>query len=121
MKKLFKTFAVLALSGTMAFASGNPTPKTFKVGMYNVQHTHTLKVFIEKEGNEALLFEVKDENGRLVTQSYIGKNSHKSGLTLNMESLTPGDYTIEISNKDSVFKKNIELTKEQKQELKIVI
>lgn len=50
MKKLFKTFAVLAVSSTLAFANVNPT--SFKVGMYNVHNTHTLKVFVNKESSD---------------------------------------------------------------------
>lgn len=120
MKKLFKTLAVLAVSGTMAFANG-PVPQTFKVGMYNVQNSHTLKVFIEKESAEPLLLEIKDANGRTIQHDYFGKNKSKSGVSLNMENLESGNYTLEISDKTNTFKKEIELTKEQKEELKIVI
>lgn len=119
MKKLFKTFAVLAASSTLAFANVNPT--SFKVGMYNVQNTHTLKVFVNKESSDALLLQIKDAKGTIIQSENIGKNKYKMGLSLNLSNLESGDYTVELSDKTSTFTKDIRLEKEQKEELKIVI
>ena len=120
MKKLFKTFAILAVSSSLAFAN-NTRPSTFKVGMYNVKNTHTLKVFVDKESNNALLLEVKDADGRVLQSENIGKNRHSMGLRLNLSNLESGDYTIELSDKTNTYTKDIRLEKEQKEELKIVI
>ncbi|MBX2953235.1 MAG: hypothetical protein KF870_12070 [Leadbetterella sp.] len=119
MKKLFKTFAVLAVSSTLAFANVNPT--SFKVGMYNVQNTHNLKVFVNKETTDALLLEIRDAKGTLLQSERIGKNKYKMGLTLNLSNLESGDYTLKLSDKTSTFTKDIRLEKEHKEELKIVI
>ncbi|WP_367914664.1 T9SS type A sorting domain-containing protein [Leadbetterella sp. DM7] len=119
MKKLFKTFAVLAVSSTLAFANVNPT--SFKVGMYNVQNTHMLKVFVNKESSNALLLEICDAKGRVIQSEQVGKNKHNMGLNLNLSELESGDYTIRLSDKTSTFTKEIRLEKEQKEELKIVI
>ncbi len=119
MKKLFKTFAVLAISSTLAFA--NAKPASFQVGMYNVHNTHTLKVFVNKESTDALRLEIKDAQGKVIQSENIGKNKHKMGISLNLSNLESGDYTLELSDKSSTFTKEIRLEKEQKEELKIVI
>lgn len=120
MKKLFKTFAVLVLTGTMAFATG-PVPQSFKVGMYNVENSHVLKVFVDKESKDALLLKIKDQSGRVIQREYFGKNMLKTGVILNMENLKNGNYTILISHKDSVYEKEIEIKTETTKEHKIVI
>jgi hypothetical protein len=119
MKKLFKTFAVLALCTSFAFA--NVKPASFKVGMYNVHNTHTLKVFVEKKTSEALLLEVKDSKGAVLQSEKLGKNKSQMGVALDLSSLPSGDYTLHISDKNSTYVKDIRLEKEQKEELKIVI
>ena len=119
MKKLFKTFAVLAVSTSLTFANVNPS--SFKVGMYNVQNTHTLKVFVNKESPDAILLAIRDANGKVIQSETIGKNKHKMGLSLNLSNLDSGDYTLELSDKTSTFTKDIRLEKEHKEELKIVI
>lgn len=53
MKKLLKSIAVFFVSVSLISAAptsfpATKAPLTFKVGMYNVQNSHVLKVFIEK-------------------------------------------------------------------------
>ncbi len=119
MKKLFKTFAVLAISSTIALA--NVGPQSFKVGMYNVQNTHKLKVFIDKENTGALVLEVLDNTGTVIQKELVGKNQSKAAISLDMSSLESGDYKLKISDKFSSYTKDIHLEKQQKEELKIVI
>jgi hypothetical protein len=121
MKKLFKTFAVLALTGTMAFAA-NVKPNSFKVGMYNVQNTNTLKIFLEKENDHALVMEIKDLKGNTLQRELVGKNKTNAGVSLDLSNLESGEYTLQISDKHSTYTKNIEVQKKEiKEELKIVI
>jgi hypothetical protein len=119
MKTLFKTFAVLAISTSFAFA--NVTPSSFKVGMYNVQNTHKLKVFVEKGTKDALLLEVKDSKGNVLQSEKLGKGKSQMAVSLDLANLESGDYTLYISDKNSTYTKDIRLEKEQKEELKIVI
>lgn len=119
MKKLFKTLAVLAISSTLALA--NNAPKAFKVGMYNVQNTNTLKVFIDKETSDALTLEIKDANGVLLQKEVVAKNKSKAGLSVDMSQLEAGNYSLTISSKDYTYSKDLEIKKEKKEELKIVI
>jgi hypothetical protein len=119
MKTLFKTFAVLAISSSLAFA--NVTPASFKVGMYNVQNTHKLKVFVDKGTKEALLLEVKDSKGNVLQSEKLGKGKSQMAVSLDLGNLESGDYTLYISDKKSTYTKDIRLEKEQKEELKIVI
>lgn len=119
MKKLFKTLTVLVVSGTMALA--NPNPETFKVGMYNVKGTHAVKIFLKKQDEASLQLIVKNAKGRIIYDTAVGRNAQEAALLLNLEHLETGDYTIEISDGNTLFKKDIELVKEVKEELKIVI
>ena len=121
MKKLFKTFAVLALTGTMAFA-GPVKPNSFKVGMYNVHNTNTLKIFFQKEQADALILEIKDLKGNVLQKDLVGKNRTNAGVSLDLSNLESGKYVLQISDKHSSYTKDIEVQKKEvKEELKIVI
>lgn len=120
MKKLFKTFAVLTITTSLAFAKVSPE-STFKVGVYNVKNTHKIKVFVEKDNLKSLAVEILDENGRSIQKEIFGKDKTKTGLDLDLSQLEDGKYTLKISDKKGSYKKDLELRKEKKEELKIVI
>lgn len=115
MKKLVKPFVLLLLSVSMAFAA--PKPQSFKVGMYNVQNSHLLKVFVEKKRGESMIVEIKNKNGQTVVTKYLDKKSSKAAICFDLEDLEAGNYSMEISNKNEVFVKEINLVDMKKIEI----
>lgn len=107
MKKLIKTVFFLCAGVSLAFANPSPQPKSFSVGMYNVSHTRTLKVFIEKSKGDELKITLKNEDGKEVSDNYVPKKSVKEGYAFDLSALEPGKYTLEITNSREKFTKEI--------------
>ncbi|CAN1558380.1 hypothetical protein MCERE19_02504 [Spirosomataceae bacterium] len=115
MKKLVKTFALLLISVSVSLA--NPKPQSFKVGMYNVQNSHLLKVFVEKEKGENLRVELKDKNGAVMMTKYADKKSTKAAYCFDFAQLSTDSYKLEITNDKEVFVKDFNLVNTEKVEV----
>lgn len=107
MKKLIKTVFFLCAGVSLAFANPTPQPKSFAVGMYNVTHTRTLKVFIEKSKGDDLKITLKNDVGIIISDNNVPKKSTKEGYAYDLISLQPGKYTLEIKNDKEIFSKEI--------------
>ena len=116
MKKLVKTFALLLFSVSISLASPSK-PKDFKVSMYNVQNTHSLKVFVEKKKGANLKVELKDQQGMTVMTKYVDKKSAKAAYSFDLTALESGKYYLEVSNKNEVYVKDLNLVKTEKVEV----
>lgn len=115
MKKLVKTFALLLISVSVSLA--NPKPQSFKVSMYNVQNSHSLKVFVEKEKGENLRVELKDKNGAVMMTKYADKKSIKAAYCFDLAQLDQGAYQLEITNDKEVFVKDLHVVNTEKVEV----
>jgi len=115
MKKLVKTFALLLISVSVSLA--NPKPQSFKVGMYNVQNSHSLKVFVEKEKGDNLRVELKDKNGSVMVTKYADKKSNKAAYCFDLAQLETGAYQLEITNDKEVFVKDLNVVNTEKVEV----
>ncbi len=114
MKKLLKSIAVffIAVSLTSAAPTNFPTtkaPVTFKVGMYNVQNSHVLKVFIEKVLGENVKLELKGKDGSVIFSKYLGKKETKKGFNIDMSQLPADYYTLMVTNGEELFVKKLDL------------
>ena len=114
MKKLLKSIAVffVAVSLTSAAPTSIPTtkaPLTFKVGMYNVQNSHVLKVFIEKVLGENVKLELKGKDGSVFFSKYLGKKETKKGFNIDMSQLPSDYYTLMVTNGEEKFVKKLDL------------
>ena len=114
MKKLLKSIAVffVAVSLTSATPANHPAPKapvTFKVGMYNVQNSHVLKVFIEKLEGDNVKLELKGKDGSVFFSKYLGKKETKKGFNIDMSQLPSDYYTLMVTNGEEKFVKKLDL------------
>ncbi len=121
MKKLLKTLALVCATTVFTFANPRPQPKTFAVGMYNVSHTLTLKVFVQKLKGDNLKLSLKDENGAVIQTAYSAKKSVKEGFLFDLKNLNEGNYTLQVSNDSETFEKAINVVKKVAVEDKIEI
>jgi hypothetical protein len=121
MKKLLKTFAMVCASTIFTFANPLPKPKTFAVGMYNVNNTLALKVFVQKAKGHDLKLELKDDNGNCFLTTYSSKKNVKEGFMFDLKNLTEGQYTLVISNESETYEKAINLVKSVAVESKLEI
>ncbi|HLO44768.1 MAG TPA: DUF3244 domain-containing protein [Leadbetterella sp.] len=115
MKKLVKTFALLLFTVSVSLA--NPKPQSFKVGMYNVQNSHSLKVFVEKQKGDNLRVELKDNKGSVIMTKYADKKSDKAAYCFDLAQLDSGAYQLEITNDKEVFVKDLNVVNTEKIEV----
>ncbi len=88
-------------------------PSSFKVGMYNVHHTHLLKVFLEKQKGSVLKIEISTTEGETILINYVSKRNVKTRLSIDLSQLEDGEYYIVFSNKSEKYKQKLRLTSKQ--------
>lgn len=99
MKKLFKTFALIALTSFASFAHENDNKaSTFEVGMYSLDNSHKVRLILEKEKNVSLTITLKNEKGQVIFKEYLSKKSTSYDKYFNLSELKNGTYTFEIDN-----------------------
>jgi hypothetical protein len=116
MKTFLKTILFVCLSAGVALS--NPVkltnkPTSFNIGMYNVQHSHVLKLFVEKQKGSDLKIEIKDKDGAILLTKFIDKRDVKSSMSLDISQLTEGNYTLEVSNSTEKFVQELNLSTTQ--------
>jgi 3-deoxy-D-manno-octulosonic-acid transferase len=121
MKKLFKTLALVCATTIFSLANPLPKPTTFAVGMYNVNNTLALKVFVQKAKGDKLKLELKDNKGVCFLTTYSSKKNVKEGFMFDLKNLNEGQYTLVISNDTETFEKVINLIKAVAVESKLEI
>jgi len=122
MKKLIKSIAAAALGlfllntnlsaaviETKTECKNNSCEK-FRIGMYRVKDSLTMKLLMEKEKGERVEIRLLDEKGRVVHEEYVGKSMNKFGRSLNFSDAQDGNYSLEISNDHEKIVKTIRLS-----------
>ena len=114
MKKLLKS--IIVFFAAVSFATASPikvpstkSPETFKVGMYNVQNSFVIRVFIEKMTGDAIKIELKDKNGTSLFSKFAGKKDALKCFNIDMSNLESANYTLEISNGKELMVKSLNL------------
>jgi hypothetical protein len=114
MKKLFKTLAIALVATGLTFnanATDDKTNKsTFEVGMYQVTNSMKVKVLITKTSGSAVSISLKDEKGVEIYSEKLGKKDTSYSRKLNLENLSDGKYTLEVSNGSEKTVKEIDLS-----------
>lgn len=114
MKKLFKTLVIalvaIGLTFTANAADDKTNKATFEVGMYRINNTMTMSVFIEKALGKSVVVELKDAKGETLHSETIGKKTVKYSKKWNLENLSDGKYSFVISNGTEKIVKEIGLT-----------
>ena len=74
MKKLFKTFALIALTSIGSFANeAKTTASNFEIGMYTIINTSSVRLLLEKEKGVYLTINLKNEKGEVIFKEYVSK------------------------------------------------
>ena len=114
MKKLLKS--IIVFFAAVSFATATPikvpatkSPESFKVGIYNVQNSFIMRVFIEKMTGDAIKIELKDKNGTSLFSKFTGKKEAIKCFNIDMSNLESANYTLEISNGKELMVKNLNL------------
>ena len=114
MKKLLKS--IIVFFATVSFATATPikVPTTkcsesFKVGMYNVQNSFVIRLFIEKMTCDDIKIELKNKNGTPLFSKFMGKKEAIKCFNIDMSNLESANYTLEISNGKELMVKNLNL------------
>jgi hypothetical protein len=107
MKKLFKTFALIALTATATFANENKENKAsnFEVGMYSLNGTAKVRLLLEKEKGANLVVSLKNDKGEVLFKEFLGKNSTGYNKYFNLDELANGTYELVIDNGSEVITK----------------
>jgi flagellar hook assembly protein FlgD len=88
----------------------NNTCEKFRVGMYRIKNSLTMKLLMEKDLGGRVEIRLLDEKGRVVHDEYVGKSMRKFGRNLNFSDAQDGNYTLEISNDHEKIVKTIRLS-----------
>jgi len=110
MKKMLTSFAAVAFVLTLLSSSvsalsfdtkvecKNNNCRNFRMGMYQIKNTVTMKVLIEKSLGEKMAVRLLNDKGQILHEEYIGKSMRKFGRKLNFSEIPDGNYTLEISD-----------------------
>ncbi len=119
MKKLLKSIivfitAVSISSATPTDATPTTSPESFKVGMYNVQNSFVIRVFVEKIAGETVKVELKDKYGSILLSKSVSKKDTKQCLNIDMSNLPSENYLLEFSNGKEIMVKKLNLKQGEK-------
>jgi hypothetical protein len=81
----------------------------FRMGMYQVKNTVTMKVLVEKAKGEKMAIRLLNDKGQILHEEHIGKSARKFGRKLNFSEIQDGNYTLEISDNQEKIVKYIRL------------
>ena len=118
MKNVKKMLAVALCSLMMfpAVASDNDVdnqqrkPHTFEVGMYRVKDSLKMRLLLEKKAGEKVMVRLLNPQGQVLHEEVVGKRQEKYGRNFDFSQIKDGRYTIEITNRDEVVKRSVNLT-----------
>ena len=122
--KNVKRMLVVALCGMMMMSAsaeaGTPSKAmrecknnncgTFQVGMYRVQNTMNMKLILYKEVGEVVTIRLRNQKGEVLHEEVLGKKTKKYARPFNFSDSEDGRYTLEISNRDEILRKDIKLS-----------
>ncbi len=118
MKNVKKMLAV-ALCSLMMFptlaSTGGPDcqqrkPHTFEVGMYRVKDSLKMRLLLEKKAGQRVTVRLINQRGQVLHEETLGKRQRKYGRSFDFSQIKDGRYTLEITNRDEVVKRSINLT-----------
>ncbi|KAA6436727.1 hypothetical protein FEM33_21555 [Dyadobacter flavalbus] len=87
----------------------NNSCRNFRMGMYQIRNTVTMKVLIEKALGERMAIRLMNDKGQVLHEEHIGKATRKFGRKLNFSEIQDGNYTLEISDNQERIVKYIRL------------
>ncbi len=109
MKSIIASLLTFALLGTAARATETPNPtNALSMGMYRLDKETAVRVFVTNNTEEKVTVRIKDVNGNLVYTDVV-KNYDSFGRKYVLSSLKKGEYTIEISNRNSAVSQTVVL------------
>lgn len=107
MKSIIASLLTFALIGTAARATETPaSTNPLAMGMYRLEQETAIRVFVTNNNEEKVTVQIKDENGKVVYTDVV-RNYDKFGRKYILSSLSKGEYTIEISNRNSVVSQSV--------------
>ncbi len=118
MKNVKKMLAV-ALCSLMMFPALAKTdgpdylpqkPHTFEVGIYRVKDSLKMRLLLEKKAGEKVMVRLLNSQGQVLHEEVVGKRQQKYGRNFDFSQIKDGRYTLEITNRDEVIKRSINLT-----------
>jgi hypothetical protein len=121
MKKMLKSFTAAAFGLVLLSSSVSALPvetkiecksnncRNFRMGMYQIKNTVTMKVLIEKALGERMILRLLNDKGQILHEEHIGKSARKFGRKLNFSEIQDGNYTLEISDNQERIVKYIRL------------
>ena len=121
MKKLFKTFALIALTATTSltasardheYKSNLVKETTFQVGMYSIASQDQVRLLMDKSEGAAVTVELKDASGTVLHKEVVNKKSTTYNRYFNIGDLENGTYTFVIKNgNESITKEIVKVSK----------
>ncbi len=100
--------ALLTFASFTAPAAETPGNTPLAVGMYRLEDQNAVRVFVTNNNDEKVTVRIKDANGTVVYTDVV-KHYDKFGRKYVLSSLRKGQYTIEISNRNSVVTQQVTL------------
>ncbi|CAA9261048.1 MAG: hypothetical protein AVDCRST_MAG56-2534 [uncultured Cytophagales bacterium] len=99
-------FAALLTFASFSPAAENPANTPLAVGMYRLEDQNAVRVFVTNNNEDKVTVRIKDAHGNVVYTDVV-KNYEKFGRKYVLSSLRKGQYTIEISNRNSVVTQQV--------------
>jgi hypothetical protein len=107
-KTMNALFAALLTFASFSPAAETPANTPLAVGMYRLEDQNAVRVFVTNNNEDKVTVRIKDEHGNVVYTDVV-KNYEKFGRKYVLSSLRKGQYTIEISNRNSVVTQQVTL------------
>jgi len=121
MKKMLKSltaaaFGILLLSSNVSalpfeakIECKNNNCRNFRMGMYQIKNTVTMKVLVEKVKGSRMAMRLMNDKGQILHEETFGKSFSKFGRSLNFSEIPDGNYTLEISDNEERIVRYIRL------------
>ncbi len=118
MKTLIKSLALALTLGVVTSAAslannaeGNPIGRTstaasYKTGIYSTV-AGKLNIGLDKETGGSVDIRLKDIDGKVLYAQHLGKNEHGCRVSLNLNDLEDGVYSLEITNGVNTTTQNV--------------
>ncbi|SOE19715.1 hypothetical protein SAMN06298216_0219 [Spirosomataceae bacterium TFI 002] len=119
MKKLFKTFALIALTSFATFANDNAA-SNFEVGMYSINNSSKVRILLEKDKGTNLTISLKNEKGEVIFKEFVNQKSTSYNKYFNLSNLADGKYTFVIDNGSEKIMKVVETETTTNRKLEIL-
>jgi hypothetical protein len=83
---------------------------SFRVGMYRVKNSLTMRLLIEKKLIDQLIVLLLDKRGRVIHKEALGRTEDKYARSLNFGEAGDGTYTLVVRNGSERITREIQLS-----------